>query len=528
MKTHRTPLAFFIVLFAWLSTPALAQQDPPGRVGRLAAVQGQVYGFDSVAGDWSPAEPNLPLTDGDRISTGPVGRAELQVGSTTLRLHSRTELEVVRLDDERMLFQLKTGSLALRVRSGQVAGEIEIVTPEARLRPLRAGHYRIDRTDDRTHASSWRGELRVDDEFGFDIATGEQAELWRDRTELRHAWGNPADDVFAERVLREDGREETRTASEQFVSPEMTGVAELDRHGRWDRHPDYGPVWYPLQVSVGWAPYKHGRWAWVRPWGWTWVDSAPWGFAPFHYGRWVQWNNRWGWVPGAYVARPVFSPGLVHWSGTVRIGGRHGPGAGWAPLSPRERYVPGYRHTPRHAERIDGPAFGRGDRPPLAGRPDWRADGGRRDGTRIDGVRIDGIRIDGPRPELRDERRDWRMDRREDRRDDRQDGRRDERRDDRGDRRDERRDDRGDGRRDMQPGRNPGEAAPPAAAIAPMGPPRPVTMAPAPAARPAPAPAAPPPPAPPPQRAEAPQAPERPQQQPMGPGRGGWRGNAEP
>ena len=24
------------------------------------------------------------------------------------------------------------------------------------------------------------------------------------------------------------------------------------------------------------------------PWGWTWVDDAPWGFAPFHYGRWVN------------------------------------------------------------------------------------------------------------------------------------------------------------------------------------------------------------------------------------------------
>ncbi len=518
MKTHRSSLAFFIVMLAWLSAPALAQQDPPGRVGRLAAVQGQVYGSDSVAGEWSQAEPNLPLTDGDRISTGPVGRAELQVGSTTLRLHSRTELQVVRLDDERMVFQLKTGSVAMRVRSAQVAGEVEIVTAEARLRPLRAGHYRVDRMDDRTQASSWRGELRVEDEFGFDIATGQQAELWRDGKEMRHAWGNPADDVFAERVLAEDGREDTRTASEQFVSPEMTGVAELDRHGRWDRHPDYGPVWYPLQVTVGWAPYKQGRWAWVRPWGWTWVDSAPWGFAPFHYGRWVQWNNRWGWAPGAYVARPVFSPGLVHWSGTVRIGGRQGPGVGWAPLAPRERYVPVYRHTPRHIDRIEGPAFGRSDRGPVGGRPDWRTDGGRRDGTRID----------GPRPEFRDERRDWRMDRREDRRDDRQDERRDERGDRRDERRDERREDRRDERRDGQPARPAGPAAP-AAAAAPMGPPRPVMVAPVP--RPAPAPQAPPPRAEAPQpmpRAEAPQPALERAQPAQGPGRGGWRGNPEP
>ena len=56
-------------------------------------------------------------------------------------------------------------------------------------------------------------------------------------------------------------------------------------------------VWYP-NVYPGWAPYREGHWAWVEPWGWTWVDDAPWGFAPFHYGRWVNVGGRWGWVPG--------------------------------------------------------------------------------------------------------------------------------------------------------------------------------------------------------------------------------------
>ena len=31
-----------------------------------------------------------------------------------------------------------------------------------------------------------------------------------------------------------------------------------------------------------------GRWVWTEPWGWTWVDDQPWGFAPSHYGRWVN------------------------------------------------------------------------------------------------------------------------------------------------------------------------------------------------------------------------------------------------
>ena len=26
-----------------------------------------------------------------------------------------------------------------------------------------------------------------------------------------------------------------------------------------------------------WAPYRHGYWRWIEPWGWTWIDDAPWG-----------------------------------------------------------------------------------------------------------------------------------------------------------------------------------------------------------------------------------------------------------
>ena len=116
-------------------------------------------------------------------------------------------------------------------------------------------------------------------------------------------------------------------------------------------------------------------WVWVRPWGWTWVDEAPWGFAPFHYGRWVHWGGRWGWWPGAYVARPVFAPALVAWVGSsnwgvsVNVGG---PAIGWVPLAPREVYVPWYRTTPRYVDRVNRhppppghrPGPDRPDRPP--------------------------------------------------------------------------------------------------------------------------------------------------------------------
>jgi hypothetical protein len=340
-----------------LATPASAQDDPPGRVGRVASLHGGVSWFDAEAGQWTEAERNLPLTGADRISTASDGRAELRIGSTVLRLANSSEIEILRLDDERLVVQLHAGSVAVRVRSREVADEVELVTAEARLLPARAGHYRIDRIDDTTLVGAWRGEIGVAD-TGWQVASGQRIELFRDNrgAKLQQTPTRFADDSFGAWALAEDGRDMERSASNRYVSPEMTGAEDLDRHGRWDQHPEYGAIWYPVVVQADWAPYRYGRWTWVRPWGWTWVDTAPWGFAPFHYGRWVHWRNHWGWVPGAYVARPVFAPALVawigggHWSASVRIGG---PPVGWVPLAPREAYRPHYRHTPVYVDRVN-------------------------------------------------------------------------------------------------------------------------------------------------------------------------------
>lgn len=395
------------LLLAMLVPLAMAQgdDDPPGRVGRLADLAGPVWWFDLEQGRWAEGERNRPLTTGDRVSTGREGRAELRIGSTTLSLSEATELELLRLDDDQLRIQLHRGSVALRLRSREVAAETVIGTDEAWLRPLRGGLYRLDRDDDTTEASSWRGELQVDEDAALVVDTGRRLQLWREgRTrELRHRWREPADDAFARRVLQAD-RDDTRSASAAHVSTEMTGWEDLDRHGRWDRHPDFGAVWIPVGVQAGWVPYRDGRWVWVRPWGWTWIDNAPWGFAPFHYGRWVEWRARWVWVPGAYVARPVFAPALVAWIDApgvgigLRIGG---PTYSWVPLAPWEPYRPYYRASPRYRERIDPPDF-RHRRPP----PDWKGTPGYDRGGVPRGVTVvpsDVLRQPTPLPLRRDD-----------------------------------------------------------------------------------------------------------------------------
>jgi hypothetical protein len=130
----------------------------------------------------------------------------------------------------------------------------------------------------------------------------------------------------------------------------MTGYEDLDEYGIWRYVANYGYVWAPTRLVVGWAPYRYGHWAWIAPWGWTWVDDAPWGFAPFHYGRWACVGTSWFWVPGPITVRPVYAPALVAFVGgggfqfSASFGG--GPGVAWFPLAPGEVFVPMY-HTSR-------------------------------------------------------------------------------------------------------------------------------------------------------------------------------------
>jgi hypothetical protein len=344
-----------------LCGPAQAQDDPPGRVGRIGELQGEVWVFDVEQGDWVAAVRNRPFTQGDRLSTAEAGRVELNIGSTTLFLGSGAELEALRLDDERIQLQLHRGSLALRLRSQEVAGELQVFTGEGRFAFQRSGLYRVNRHDETSDASVWRGDLSFQtDDFLLPLQAGQAAEFWRDGPQRipRSRWLTPQNDDFALAVLRQDQAAE-RSVSAQYVSPEMTGIEDLDRHGSWQQHPEYGAIWAPTVVSVGWAPYQRGHWAWVQPWGWTWVDDAAWGFAPFHYGRWLWWGSRWCWAPGPRVARPVYAPALVGWigggrlphSGSVRS--RTLPGAGWVPLAPREAYRPGYRGSAGYLDRIN-------------------------------------------------------------------------------------------------------------------------------------------------------------------------------
>ena len=353
----RAGLTALLLTLATLLCAAPALADPPGRVGRLAELQGTVWFYSPDDGDWIAAVRNRPITSGDRLATDAGARAEVRVGSSTLRLDASSELEVLHLDDDAVRVQLHSGSAALRVVTPNAAREFELVTDEGRFLPMEPGSYRIDRADATSTATAWRGSLRYEGNGqAITLDNGQRADFWIDAGSARYNLTAPDRDAFSDWVAQSE-REDERTPVPSYVSPEMTGAEDLDRYGSWQQSPDYGALWVPSLVVAGWAPYRYGHWGFVQPWGWTWIDDAPWGFAPFHYGRWVQFGGRWCWSPGRFVARPVYAPALVAWVGgprfsvSVSVGSQ--PSVGWFPLGPREVFVPGYRVSPGYVRNVN-------------------------------------------------------------------------------------------------------------------------------------------------------------------------------
>jgi len=154
-----------------------------------------------------------------------------------------------------------------------------------------------------------------------------QAELVARMNALAAAQKRPAATVTPE-AAESASTPTTTFAPDAENGSYSTFYRNLEPYGDWMETGVYGYVFQPRQAaqSRDWRPYTNGRWVYTDA-GWTWISDEQFGWATYHYGRWIRLRSvGWVWVPGENWA-----PAWVSW----RKGSDY---VGWAPLPPEAQF----------------------------------------------------------------------------------------------------------------------------------------------------------------------------------------------
>jgi hypothetical protein len=301
--------------------PCWADDGAAPRFGRVSAVVGSVQ-YKSPTGEWTDALVNEPIAAGTALRTGQGAEAELRAPGVLAALAPSSELRVLRSDDGTLELAVQTGRIGVHLGTNDAPRIVELDLPNGAVWLDGPGDYDVIAGDAHAPAAIqvFAGKVRLGG--GFDnqnlVATASDwfSDWWRFQSD------------------------NTAASAERDTLGDVAGVAALGAAGRWKIDPNLGEVWYPSDLASDWTPFRDGTWRFLPPWGWTWIDGAPWGFGPSHYGRWARLNDRWAWVPGPLLAPTDYSPANVAFLGTAGIGlsrpADAGPAVAWLPLAPGE------------------------------------------------------------------------------------------------------------------------------------------------------------------------------------------------
>ena len=322
-------------------------------VGRVSMIHGDVSTQRGDSGTWSAAVLNQPVVNGDKVSTGAGGRAEVQLDyANVLRLGSNAQANIANFTQKYIQVQIGQG-LANYSVFGESEAEPEIDTPNVAVHPAHVdGVFRIEvRPDGDSIVIVRKGQAQISTPQGIaDIKQGDMATVRGSGADAKYKISPAPERDDWDRWNSERDHMIHEAASWRHTNKYYVGSEDLDSNGTWEDAPDYGQVWVPNEPD-GWAPYRDGDWTWEPYYGWTWVGYEPWGWAPYHYGRWMWYGNSWAWWPGPVWGpgfyRPFWSPAYVSFFG---FGGGWGLGFGfgwggwgsfgWLPLGPCDRFFP--------------------------------------------------------------------------------------------------------------------------------------------------------------------------------------------
>jgi hypothetical protein len=233
---------------------------PPRRVGQLTLRSGNVGIRATGESGWTEAELNQPVSTGGALRTDPRARAEIRVGANTIDLSNSTDIEITTLSDQVTQITLSRGRIDLHLRQADEGESVEVDIPRGGVWLLGPGNYDIDAgsSDQSSRIAVFEGKVRyVGAGNDTRIQSGDMVVLTgSDPATVTIEPATP--DAFIEWSRARD-YDETRLAAPYYVSPYMTGFAELDSVGSWQVSPRYGAVWVPDAIPEDWTPYRDGH-----------------------------------------------------------------------------------------------------------------------------------------------------------------------------------------------------------------------------------------------------------------------------
>lgn len=167
----------FGLLTLLLITPTAFADDPPSRVARLQHMSGEVSVQPGGVEDWVLGTINRPLTTADNVWTDRESRAELNMGSSVMRLDAETSLTLANISDDAVQLELHQGTLSLRVMRLFEGETYEVDTPNAAFTILSPGEYRfnVEAGGDSTAVTVWAGAGEASgDEPVVSVRSGQQ------------------------------------------------------------------------------------------------------------------------------------------------------------------------------------------------------------------------------------------------------------------------------------------------------------------------------------------------------------------
>jgi hypothetical protein len=274
------------------------------RIVRLSQANGKVEMDRNVGIGFEVAFNNLPITQGARLKTSE-GSAEVEFeDGTTLRLIPDTQVDFPELSRSAAGATLSSlnvlrGTVYLSLNKTK-GNTFALTSGDGIIKPRPGSHLRLEVEDPESRLSIVSGTA------DFNNTAGSQ-EVGKMKSLIFNTSSHqPADLITGIEDASFDTWDEQQTEYRKRYSRGNAlagsgaayGLADLNYYGSFSDVEGCGRIWRPYFASASWDPYASGIWALYPGSGYSWVSPYPWGWAPFHYGSWLQCGAGWGWQPG--------------------------------------------------------------------------------------------------------------------------------------------------------------------------------------------------------------------------------------